>query len=111
MFFYSTSNSDKTVLFVTIYQSWKKWKWDKNFVKERWQNIDSTHNVKRGQKTLSQKKSGRGRHFFQIYHMREGQKIFIFYLRWVKKFYLALRGGFTILSRHFEFDQHSTTGL
>ena len=59
-------------------------------------NIDSTDNVK---KPLSQKKSGRGRHSFLLYE--GGQKILFFYLRGVKNFDLALRGGFKIFVSSF----------
>ena len=67
-------------------------------------NIASTNNVKRGQKTINSEKVGNGWRFYPNLLFEGGQKNFIFYLRGVKNFELAFRGGSTFLSRKFEFD-------
>ena len=47
-----------------------------------YKNIDSTENVKRGKKIITSEKVRKGRHFFQIYHMRGSNSFH--YLRGVK---------------------------
>ena len=76
-------------------------------------NIDSTNNMKRGQKTIMLEKVSKGvTFFFQIYQIRRVKTFsFCFVLSRVKNFDLALRGGSKLLSRHFEFDQPPTTKL
>ena len=74
-------------------------------------NIDSTDNVKRGPKAIKSQKVGKGRHFFQIYHMRVVKK-FHFLSDGGQEFLpRSQRGVQKFLSRHFEFDHPPNTGL
>ena len=64
-------------------------------------NIDSTDNVKRGQKTIKSEKVRMGATFIPNLLYEGGQKMFIFYLSGVNNFDLALRGVFQIFVTSF----------